>query len=80
MPRRKDFIGASTYTGQKLKGACELNYKIDGVRILFRDGEFVTRNDKVPPGLDSALTTLAKGKIRLYGDCEVYKGSSASTY
>jgi len=74
MARRKDFIGASTYTGQKLRGACELNYKIDGVRILYRDGKLVTRNDKVPPGLDIALDTLAKGKIKLYGDCEVYKG------
>ena len=79
MARRKDFIAASTYTGQKLKGACELNYKIDGVRILYRDGEFRTRNDKVPPGLDSALTTLAKGRIKLYGDCEVYKGSFFET-
>ena len=75
MARRKDFIGASTYTGQKLKGACELNYKIDGVRILYRDGEFRTRNDKVPPGLDKALSTLAKGKIKIYKDVEVYKGS-----
>lgn len=75
MARREDFIGASTYTGQKLKGLCELNYKIDGVRILYRDGKFVTRNDKVPPGLDKALTTLAKGRIKLYKDCEVYKGS-----
>lgn len=75
MARRKDFIAASTYNGQKLKGACELNYKIDGVRILHREGKLVTRNDKVPPGLDSAMSTLAKGKIKLYGDCEVYKGN-----
>lgn len=75
MTRRKDFIGASTYTGQKLKGDCEVSYKIDGVRILSRDGKFVTRNDKVPPGLDIAMTVGAKHKIDVFGDCEVYKGS-----
>ena len=75
MARRKDFIGASTYTGQRLKGPCEVNFKIDGVRILSRGGEFVTRNNKVPPGLDIAMTVGAKHKIDVFKDCEVYKGS-----
>ena len=75
MSRRTDFIKASTYTGQKIKGACELNYKIDGVRILHRNGQLVTRNDKVPPGLDAAMQSVAKGKVKLFGDCEIYKGS-----
>lgn len=75
MARRKDFQAATTYTGQKLKGIVDISYKIDGVRILYRDGKFVTRNDKTPPGLEAALTEGAKGKIRIYEDCEVYKGS-----
>tara|TARA_R110002153_G_scaffold7380_5_gene33124 strand:- start:6814 stop:7536 length:723 start_codon:yes stop_codon:yes gene_type:complete len=75
MARRKDFKKANTYTGQKLKGEVTVSYKIDGVRILFRDGEYVTRNNKVPPGLDSALTDGAKEKIEQLKDCEVYKNS-----
>lgn len=70
--RRTDFQKANTYTGQKLKGLVEFNIKIDGVRILERDGKFVTRNNKVPPGLDRALTNTAKNKLALYKDCEVY--------
>lgn len=75
MARRTDFRKASTYIGQKIKGPAVISYKIDGVRILYRDGKFVTRNNKVPPGLDTALTEEAKDKIRKYGDCEVFKGS-----
>lgn len=74
MARRKDFQAATTYSGQKLNKLVVISYKIDGVRILYRDGEFRTRNDKVPPGLNIALTEFAKDKIRVYGDCEVYKG------
>lgn len=74
MTRRTDFRKANTYTGQKIKGLVDIAYKIDGVRILHRNGKFVTRNDKVPPGL-KALTTRAKDKIREYGDCEVFCGS-----
>jgi hypothetical protein len=75
MTRRTDFRAATTYSGQKIKGTVEISYKIDGVRILHRDGAFVTRNDKVPPGLDIALSPLAKSRIAVYGDCEVYAGS-----
>jgi len=74
MARRTDFRKAGTYTGQKIKGPIVVSLKIDGVRILERDEKFVTRNDKVPPGLDCALTEEAKDKIRKYGDCEVFKG------
>jgi len=75
MARRKDFRKANNYTGQKLKGVIEFAYKIDGVRILSRKGELVTRNDLVPPGLSIALTDDAQQKIHSYGDCEVYLGS-----
>lgn len=75
MTRRTDFRAATTYSGQKIKGTVEVSYKIDGVRILSRDGIFVTRNDKIPPGLDIALSPLAKTRISVYGDCEVYAGS-----
>jgi hypothetical protein len=75
MARRKDFRSAITYTGQKIKGYCELSYKIDGVRVLYRDGEFVTRNDKVPPGLDQALSMEAYDKLKANKDCEIYLGS-----
>jgi hypothetical protein len=75
MARRTDFRKATTYTGQKIKGVVEISYKIDGVRLLHRDGQLVTRNNKVPPGLDIALTDEAKNKINWYGDCEVYAGS-----
>lgn len=74
MTRRTDFRKANTYTGQKIKGVVEVSFKIDGVRILNRDG-FVTRNNKVPPGLDIALSDKAKLKIQTFGDCEVYAGS-----
>lgn len=74
MARRTDFRKATTYTGQKIKGTVEITYKIDGVRVLNREG-FVTRNDKVPPGMDIALSDSAKNLIRVYGDCEVYAGS-----
>ena len=75
MTRRTDFRKATTYTGQKIKGQVEVSYKIDGVRILHREGGFVTRNNKVPPGLHIALSDEAKRKIEIYGDCEVYAGS-----
>lgn len=75
MTRRTDFRKANTYTGQKIKGSVDIAYKIDGVRILYRNGEFVTRNDKVPPGLDAALTDAAKEKIKTFEDCEIYCGS-----
>lgn len=73
MARRTDFRKANSYTGQKLKGEVEVAYKIDGVRVLNRDQEIVTRNDKVPPGLDLFLTEGAKHRIRKYGDCEIYR-------
>ena len=79
MPRRKDFQAATTYNGQRINKVCEISYKIDGVRILCRDGKFVTRNNKVPPGLDIALTPDAKLKLIEYGDCEVFKGSFFET-
>lgn len=75
MARRTDFRKATTYTGQKIKGIVEISYKIDGVRLLRRDGQLVTRNNKVPPGAHIALTDAAKFKIKTYGDCEVYAGS-----
>jgi len=75
MARRTDFQAATTYTGQKLKGAVDISFKIDGVRILDREGIQVTRNDKVPPGLELALTPAAKAKIQEYKDCEIYLGS-----
>jgi hypothetical protein len=75
MARRTDFRKATTYTGQKIKGLVDISYKIDGVRILHRDGAFVTRNNKTPPGLSIALSDHAKAKIEHFGDCEVYAGS-----
>ena len=77
--RRTDFQAAINYKGQAIKEACTISYKIDGVRILYRDGKFVTRNDKVPPGLDAALTQRAKDKIIENGDCEVYMGDFFSS-
>lgn len=79
MARRKDFRKAITYTGQKIKGKCELSYKIDGVRILQREGVFVTRNDKVPPGLTQALSVEAGVRLNQYKDCEIYLGSFHKT-
>ena len=79
MSRRTDFRKANSYTGQKIKGLVDISYKIDGVRILHRNGQFVTRNNKVPPGLQSALTVQAMHKIFNFGDCEVYKDSFFDT-
>ncbi len=75
MTRRTDFRKATTYTGQRIKGEVVISKKIDGVRLLWRDGQLRTRNNKVPPGADIALTDEAKRKIQTYGDCEVYAGS-----
>ena len=74
MTRRTDFQKAITYTGQKIKGPVEISYKIDGVRILYRDGELVTRNNKKPPGLLGALTNAAIAKLGYFNDCEIYTG------
>ena len=74
MTRRTDFQKANTYTGQKLKGEWTIAFKIDGVRVLFRDGLIVTRNNKVPPGLAQAITFEAYNKVVEYGDCELYSG------
>lgn len=79
MTRRTDFVKANTYTGQALKGLFQISWKIDGVRLLYRDGQIVTRNNKVPPGMEKSLTERAKATIREYGDCEVYTGSFFST-
>ena len=59
MTRRTDFQKAITYTGQKIKGQVDISYKIDGVRILYRDGKLVTRNNNEPPGLLKALSREA---------------------
>ena len=74
MSRRTDFQKAITYTGQAIKGPVEISYKIDGVRILFRDGVLVTRNDKRPPGLLYACSPDALHKMYKLGDCELYTG------
>jgi hypothetical protein len=79
MARRTDFTKALTYTGQKLKGEVEVTLKIDGVRILYRDGELVTRNNKRPPGLYKACTIEALAKLMRYGDCEIFLGSFAES-
>lgn len=79
MTRRTDFKKANSYTGQKLKGEFDIAYKIDGVRLLWRDGRIVTRNNKVPPGLDRALTIEAKEAVRIDEDCEAYAGSFFGT-
>lgn len=68
------YMKAITYTGQKIKGPVDISYKIDGVRILYRNGKFVTRNNNEPPGLLKALTVDALHKISDYKDCEVYTG------
>ncbi len=78
MARRTDFIKANTYTGQKITNAV-VSLKIDGVRVLVRDGQIVTRNDKVPPGLEIACTEGAIGRIMQYGDCEIYMGNFLKT-
>jgi hypothetical protein len=74
MTRRTDFQKAITYTGQKIKGPVDISYKIDGVRLLYRDEGIVTRNNKQPPGLIRACTLEALQKIEAYGDCELYTG------
>jgi hypothetical protein len=74
MTRRTDFQKAITYTGQKIKGPVEISYKIDGVRLLYREDELVTRNNKTPPGLQLACTWQALEKLRHNGDCELYTG------
>jgi hypothetical protein len=79
LTRRTDFRKANSYTGQKIKGIVDVSYKIDGVRMLFRDGKFVTRNDKTPPGFDRAVSEDAKEKIELFEDCELYNGSFFGT-
>ena len=78
--RRTDFRKANTYTGQKIPGEVTISYKIDGVRMLYRKVNddplskfnFVTRNNKTPPGFERFLTEMAKKKIQLFEDCEVY--------
>lgn len=72
--RRTDFQSANTYTGQKMKGPVDVSYKIDGVRMLYRDGKYVTRNDLTPPGFAVAVAPVAMMKIKEYGDVEVYSG------
>lgn len=73
MARRTDFQAAISYTGQAIKLPCEISYKVDGVRLLYRDGKVVTRNDKVPAGLYKALTPEAIERIKELGECELYK-------
>jgi hypothetical protein len=65
MTRRTDFQKAIAYTGQKIKGPVDISFKIDGVRILCRDGKLVTRNNNEPPGLLKALTPGAADKIAM---------------
>jgi len=79
LARREDFRKATNYSGQKIKGPAVVSYKIDGVRILYREGKFVTRNNKVPPGLQTALTEEAKEKVRRLRDCEIYRGDFFSS-
>ena len=74
MTRRTDFQPAKTYTGQKIKGFVNLSYKIDGVRILDREANLVTRNNNTPPGLHIACSDAAIAKLRQYKDCEIYLG------
>lgn len=76
MARRTDFQAAKSYTGQAIKGKCTIAYKIDGVRILERGSKFLTRNNKVSPGFDQAVSEEAKQKIRdTGGDAEIYLGN-----
>ena len=74
MSDRSDFQAAKTYTGQKIEGLVDISYKIDGVRILAREEQLVTRNNKTPPGLSKACTFKALAKLHLFGDCEIYLG------
>ena len=75
----KLFRKATTYSGQKLKGVFTISYKIDGVRMLYQDGEYTTRSGKTPRGFDGAVPEHVKIKIRQYGDCEVYKNDFLTT-
>lgn len=68
-----------TYSGQRIKGVVHVSYKIDGVRVFYKGGKFVTRNDKTPPGLLIALTDEAIQKLKTYKDCEIFTGSFIST-
>ena len=79
MARRTDFQAATTYTGQRINKPCVVSLKIDGCRVLYRDGKFVSRNDKPYPGLDAALTPEAKDKIKEFGDCEIFAGNFKKT-
>ena len=80
MTRRTDFQKAITYTGQKIKGPVDISYKIDGERVLYRNDEFCTRNDKLPPGLYTSLNIHALVKLKEYKDCEVYTGTFKDTH
>lgn len=75
MPRRTDFQKAITYTGQRIKDIATISYKIDGVRLLYRGGKLVTRNNNEPPGLLKACTAHAVTKLKYLGDCELYTGA-----
>jgi len=79
MTRRTDFRAATTYNGQRINKPCVISYKIDGCRVLYRDGKFVSRNDKPYPGLEIALTIGAKNRIKEFGDCEIYKRNFKTT-
>ena len=75
----KKFRKATTYSGQKLKGTFTVSYKIDGVRMLYQDGEYTTRSGKLPRGFENAVPMDCKSLIRYYGDCEVYKKDFLTT-
>lgn len=79
MTRRTDFRKAITYTGQAIKGPCIVSYKIDGVRILYRDGKYVTRNNKVPRGFATAVSELSKAQIKMHGDVEIFRDDFIKT-
>lgn len=63
---------ATSYYGQSIRGKTTISYKIDGCRVLYKDGKFISRAKKKYPGLDKALTGMAKEKIAHYKDCEIY--------
>ena len=69
----RTFKKAKTYSGQKIKGIVRVEYKIDGVRLLYDEetDTIHTRNGKVPPGLEFCLTESAIAKIKRHKDCEV---------
>jgi len=72
MARRTDFRKAITYEGQAIDGRIDVTYKIDGCRVLYRDNEFLSRNNKVYPGLKKACTSAALQLIEFHKDCEIY--------